>query len=143
MLRIKKARFSEDWVKQILSYKSILDKIKIINKTIDGKSAGIDAELKSIFDEHTDNINSFLGKMRMDFSIKKITPKEHKGAKQTHFCDYEFSFVDGTSIPISNKRSEGDEEPEDKHHFGNTFSDSDRRLSLLPFFFRRLKRTLI
>lgn len=140
MLRIKKARFSEDWIKNVLLYKNISAKVKLLSETINQKSVDVSKKVELIFDEHNVNINIFLGEMHMDFQIKKITPKEHKGAKQSHFCEYEFDFGDDVIIPASNKRSEGEQEPEDKYYFGNTLSDSDRRALAFAFFLSKLKK---
>ncbi len=113
---------------------------------VDAKKAEIDALRKEI-DEATNSavernqeqINSILkNSLKSDFSIQKMNSRSNLTRSDAHFVEYEF-VIDGNVVPLSNKGSQLDEEPLDQPYFGNTLSDSDRRLLAMAFFISSLQ----
>ncbi len=108
-------------------------------KEIDTLRKEIDAVTKDTIEKNQEQINSILSNvLKADFLIQKMSSRSNLTRSDTHFVDYEF-VIDENVIPISNKRLQSDEEPLDKAYFGNTLSDSDRRLLALAFFIASLQ----
>jgi wobble nucleotide-excising tRNase len=106
---------------------------------IDTLRKDIDRATKAAIDKNQIQINIILRDiLKADFSIQKMNSHSNLTRSDAHFVDYEF-VIDGNSVPISNKHSQTDEEPLDRTFFGNTLSDSDRRLLSLAFFMASLQ----
>lgn len=131
-------RFSKDGRVLFKDYNEIVDEIKKKKDKIKALRGEIDQETEEIIDKNQKIINDTLETLGADFTIEKLSSKSNLSRSDSHFIDYEF-FVHGQPVPISNKTSQTDIEPKDKYYFGNTLSDSDRRLLAMSFFISSLK----
>ena len=131
-------RFSEDGRDLYKSYDDSLVAIEKKKEEIKILRAKIDQETEQIINKNQTLINATLKTLGADFTIEKLSSKSNLSRSDSHFIDYEF-FVHGQQVPISNKASQSDIEPKDKYYFGNTLSDSDRRLLAMSFFISSLK----
>lgn len=133
LLNLSKYRFSLDGKKIEKEYTSSLELLEKKKDEIKKLREEIDKETSEIIDKNQTLLNETLKKLGADFSINKLTSKSNLSRLDSHFIDYEF-VIQGQRIPISNKNSQGDAEPKDKYYFGNTLSDSDKRLLAMAFF---------
>lgn len=131
-------RFSEEGKDLYKSYNDSLVAIEKRKEEIKILRAKIDQETEQIINKNQTLINATLKTLGADFTIEKLSSKSNLSRSDSHFIDYEF-FVHGQPVPISNKASQSDIEPKDKYYFGNTLSDSDRRLLAMSFFISSLK----
>jgi len=133
-LKLSEYRYSPDG--QILADKyDKASKLVETKKTeIDTLRKAIDSETKNAIDKNQKQINIILKDiLKADFEIQKLNSKSNLSRSDAHFVDYEF-VINGHIIPISNKHSQNDVEPIDMAYFGNTLSDSDKRLLAMAFF---------
>jgi wobble nucleotide-excising tRNase len=106
---------------------------------IDTLRKEIDEATKNAIEKNQEQINTILkDTLKADFTIQKLNSRSNLTRSDAHFVEYEF-VIDGNTIPLSNKSSQSDEEPLDKPYFGNTLSDSDRRLLAVAFFISSLQ----
>lgn len=126
--------------------KDIADKYDKATKAVEAKKAEIgilreqiDEETKNAIEKNQIQINTVLKDiLKAGFTIQKLNSRSNLARSTSHFVDYEF-VINGNIVPISNKRSQSDEEPLDQAYFGNTLSDSDRRLLAMAFFISSLQ----
>lgn len=136
---------------ELTKYRFIPESILIFNdyneikKTIDSKKEEIKKlniilteNVNKAFKENEKQINDFLKKLGANFALKDFSPKSHMGLVNTHFCDFRFVIDDIYTIQVSNKTRKDEPEPENKPHFKNTLSDSDKRLLAFAFFLSKL-----
>lgn len=99
----------------------------------------IDEATKNAIEKNQEQINAILeDTLKANFKVQKLNSRSNLTRLDAHFVEYEF-VIDGNTVPISNKRSQSDDEPLDKAYFGNTLSDSDRRLLAMAFFISSLR----
>lgn len=126
--------------------KALAEKYQEAEKAVETKKTDIgtlrkeiDEATKSAIEKNQKQINTILkDTLKADFIIQKLNSRSNLTRSDAHFVEYEF-VVNGNIVPISNKRSQSDEEPLDKAFFGNTLSDSDRRLLAMAFFIASLR----
>ena len=132
-------RFTKDGEDLVRDYTTSLENISAKKNEIKELRDEIDRETEEIIDKNQTLINETLKILGADFTIEKLSSKSNLSRSDSHFVDYEF-FVHGQQVPISNKISQSDIEPRDKYYFGNTLSDSDKRLLAISFFISSLKK---
>lgn len=137
-LLLTEYRFSKDGEALVKDYTTSLGNINVKKNEIKELRDQIDKETEEIINKNQTLINDTLKVLGADFTIEKLSSKSNLSRSDSHFIDYEF-FVHGQPVPISNKASQSDIEPKDKYYFGNTLSDSDRRLLSMSFFISSLK----
>ncbi|NTV22018.1 MAG: AAA family ATPase [Candidatus Yonathbacteria bacterium] len=137
--QLSQYRHSKEGVTLAEKYQQAGKAVEMKKVKIDALRKKIDKITKSTIEKNQEQINMVLRDvLKADFTIQKLNSKSNLTRSDAHFLDYEF-VIDGETVPISNKRSQSDEEPLDKAYFGNTLSDSDRRLLAMAFFISSLK----
>lgn len=138
-LELSQYRNSQDGKDLARRYEEAGNAIEIKKTQINALRKEIDEATKNAIEKNQEQINAILKDvLKSDFIIQKLNSKSNLTRSAAHFVEYEF-VVDGNIVPISNKRSQSDEEPLDKPYFGNTLSDSDRRLLAMAFFISSLR----
>ena len=138
-LELSQYRYGEDGKALAEKYQKAAKDVETKKVEIDNLRKEINAATKSAIEKNQKEINTILKDvLKADFTIEKLNSKSNLTRSDSHFVEYEF-VIDGNSIPLSNKRSQSDEEPLDKPYFGNTLSDSDRRLLAMAFFISSLR----
>ncbi|MBU0579019.1 AAA family ATPase [Patescibacteria group bacterium] len=138
-LNLVKYRFSNEGKKLANAYINSLDAIEKKKNEIKHLRADIDKETGQIINKNQKLINSILeNDLGADFTIQKLATKSNLTRSDSHFIDYEF-VIQGQSVPITNRTSQLADEPKNKYYFGNTLSDSDKRLLAMSFFIVSLK----
>lgn len=138
-LELIQYRYSNDGCKLAENYQKEVDSIKSKKIEIDNLRKEIDKETTSAIEKNQNQINTILtDTLKANFTIQKLKSRSNLSRLDAHFVEYEF-VVDGFAVPLSNKRSQADQEPLDKAHFGNTLSDSDKRLLSMAFFISSLQ----
>ncbi len=138
-LKFSQYRSEDDGKKLVKSYEIASAAVELKKTEIDALRKEIDEETKNAIDKNHKQINIILKDvLKADFLIQKLSSRSNLTRSDSHFVEYEFA-IDGHPVPISNKRSQVDEEPLDKAFFGNTLSDSDRRLLAIAFFIASLQ----
>jgi|CXWL01.1.fsa_nt_gi wobble nucleotide-excising tRNase len=121
------------------NYKNAATAVESKKTEIDNLRKEIDELTRSTIEKNQEKLNTILkDTLCADFTIQKLNSRSNLTRSDTHFVEYEF-VIEGHVVPISNKRSQTDEEPLDKPHFGNTLSDSDRRMLAMAFFISSLE----
>jgi len=138
-LELSQYRFSKDGKALAEKYEKAVEAVESKKKEIDTLRKVIDEATKSAIEKNQGQINTILkDALKADFTLQKLNSRSNLTRSDAHFVEYEF-VIDGNVVPISNKRSQSDEEPLDKSYFGNTLSDSDRRLLSMAFFLSSLR----
>lgn len=138
-LELSQYRHGEDGKALAEKYQKAAKDVEKKKVEIDNLRKEIDDATKSAIEKNQKEINTILKDvLKADFTIEKLNSKSNLTRSDSHFVEYEF-VIDGNSVPLSNKRSQSDEEPLDKPYFGNTLSDSDRRLLAMAFFISSLR----
>lgn len=137
LLEITKERFSERNKKLCSDYEEASKELDGLKKDIAELDKAFELETCTLFDKHAGHINDFLAQMGSNFKVVEFNPKKNMTLKQPYFCDYHFKFQDALVLP-TNKQNSSSPEPEDKPHFKNTLSESDRRSLAFAFFLSKL-----
>lgn len=138
-LELSQYRHSEDGKTLAKKYQKAAKAVETKKAEIDALRKEIDEATKSAIEKNQEQINTILkDALKADFTIQKLNSRSNLTRSDAHFVEYEF-VIDENIVPISNRRSQSDEEPLDKAYFGNTLSDSDRRLLAMAFFISSLR----
>ncbi len=138
-LKLSKYRHSKEGVSLTKDYFDAEKLIKDKKKEVKNLRDEINQETKKTIVDNQKEIEKVLkNELRAEFSIQKLDSRSNLTRSKSHFVDYEFAFGSQV-VPISNKRSQDDIEPKDKYYFGNTLSDSDRRLLAIAIFISKLQ----
>lgn len=138
-LELSQYRHSKDGSSLAGRYQDAVKAVETKKTEIDNLREEIDEATKSAIEKNQEQINTILKDvLKAEFIIQKLSSRSNLTRSDAHFVEYEF-VIDGNIVPISNKRSQSDEEPLDKSYFGNTLSDSDRRLLAMAFFISSLR----
>lgn len=135
---LMKYRFSEDGVSIFKAYAKSKDDLEKKKSEIKRLNEDLAKKVDEVFSRYEEQINFFLKHLHANFSLRNFSQKSHMGSINTHFCEYRFVIDNLHEVPISNKKRKDDPEPEDKPHFKNTLSDSDKRLLAFAFYFAKL-----
>lgn len=133
-----KYRFEPESVLIFNDHNDIKEKIDSKKEEIKKLNEMLAEKVNEAFKENEKQINNFLHKLGANFALKDFTPKSHMGRTDTHFCDFRFVIDNIHTFPVSNKTRKDEPEPENKPHFKNTLSDSDKRLLAFAFYLSRL-----
>jgi wobble nucleotide-excising tRNase len=138
-LELSQYRHSEDGKALAEKYQKATKAVETKKAEIDTLRKEIDEATKSAIEKNQEQINTILkDTLKADFTIQKLNSRSNLTRSDAHFVEYEF-VIGEHIVPISNRRSQSDEEPLDKAYFGNTLSDSDRRLLAMAFFISSLR----
>jgi wobble nucleotide-excising tRNase len=138
-LELSQYRYSKDGEVLVEKYRKAAKAVETKKLDIDTLRKEIDEATKSAIDKNQEQINKILKDvLKTEFTIQKLNSRSNLTRSDAHFVEYEF-VISGNVVPISNKHSQSDEEPMDKAYFGNTLSDSDRRLLAMAFFISSLR----
>jgi wobble nucleotide-excising tRNase len=135
---LTKYRFAKEGVSIFIDYNKAKKDLETQKKEIKKLNTELTEKVNIVFKENEKQINGFLKKLSANFALKDFSPKSHMGLTNTHFCDFHFVIDNKYEIKVSNKTRSTEPEPEDKPHFKNTLSDSDRRLLAFAFFLSKL-----
>ncbi len=135
---LNKYRFSKEGIDIFEEYKKSEKNIDLKKEEIKKLNEYLTEKVNQIFKQNEKQINFFLKELGANFSLKNFVPKSHMGLVNTHFCDFQFIIDDVHAVQVSNKARKDDPEPENKPHFKNTLSDSDRRVLAFAFFIAKL-----
>lgn len=138
-LELSQYRHGKEGVALAEKYEKAAKAVETKKTEIGALRKEIDEATKNAIEKNQKQINTILeDTLKAGFKIQKLNSRSNLTRSDAHFVDYEF-VVDGNTVPISNKRSQSDDEPIDKPYFGNTLSDSDRRLLAMSFFISSLR----
>jgi len=138
-LELTQYRHSNDGKRLVKRYNEAVIAVGRKKTDINNLRKEIDEETKNAVEKNQEQINKILtDTLKANFTIQKMNSKSNLTRLEAHFVEYEL-VMDGHVVPLSNKRSQIDEEPLDKPHFGNTLSDSDRRLLAMAIFIASLQ----
>jgi len=137
-LELAKYRFSVEGVSIFKKYSDAQEKVEEKRAEIGKLNTEHESKVIEVFKNNEKQINYFLKELGANFSLKDFSARSHLGQVLTHFCDFKF-VIDGVHVvKISNKTRKDEPEPEDKPHFKNTLSDSDRRILAFAFYLAKL-----
>ena len=138
-LKLSQYRYSRDGVSFNREYKESLAVIEAKKMEIKTLREEIDRDTEKAIGDNREQVNTILrDTLKANFIIEELSSQSNLTRSEPYFVNYKF-VMDGNTVPISNKRSQSDEEPLDKRYFGNTFSESDKKLLALAFFISSLQ----
>ncbi|MBU4210406.1 AAA family ATPase [Patescibacteria group bacterium] len=138
-LELSQYRHSNEGIALTKKYAISISVVETKKSEIDVLRKDIVKVTKNAVEKNQQQVNTILkDTLKADFTIQKMSSRSNLTRSDAHFVDYEF-VIDGYTIPLSNKHSQDDEEPLDRSYFGNTLSDSDRRLLAIAFFISSLQ----
>lgn len=131
-------RFSKYGECIVKEFQESENNLKINKAEIDKLNIELSEGANKIFHKNEDLINRVLKGLNANFILKDFTPRSHMGQVNSHFCEYHFVIDDKHDVLVSNKARKDEPEPQNKPHFKNTLSDSDKRLLAFAFFLAKL-----
>ncbi|MCX6736421.1 MAG: AAA family ATPase [Candidatus Parcubacteria bacterium] len=138
-LELAQYRHGEEGVALAQKFTKAIIAVETKKTEIDTLRKKIDEATKDTIGKNQKQVNTILTDvLKADFTIQKMSGQSNLTRANAHSIDYEF-VINENIVPISNKHLQTDEEPLDKPYFGNTLSDSDRRLLALAFFIASLQ----
>lgn len=138
-LKLSQFRYSDEGKSLADEYQTGVNDVENKKTEINNLRKEIDEETQKAIEKNQKLINEILQDvLKANFKIQKLNSKSNLTRASSHFIEYEF-VVDGTVVPLSNKRTQTDKEPLDKAFFGNTLSDSDKRVLAMAFFISSLR----
>lgn len=135
---LTKYRFSKEGVSVFDAYNKTIRELELKKKEIKKLNLELAKKVDEIFKKNEERINYYLKELGANFSLKNFSPNAHMGLVNTHFCDFQFVIDDVHVIQVSNKTRKDEPEPENRPHFKNTLSDSDRRILAFAFYLAKL-----